>query len=128
MSAEQIVRVLALCRVRHFAAGETLIVQGADDHALYILLGGRVEVRDGADGAARAVAQATAGDVVGEMGVLAGTPHAATVVALDAVEAVAIDREALLTLIRRRTDIGLMLYRNLAMGLARKLRRADGTG
>lgn len=128
MSPEQIVRVLALCRVRRFTAGHNLISQGASDHALFIILDGRVEIRDETTGSPRAVARAAAGDVVGEMGVLGAAPHAATVVALDAVETVAIDRQALLTLIRRRTDIGLLLYRNLAMGLARKLRQSDGAG
>ena len=45
--------------------------------------------------------------------------------ALEAVEAAVLGRDEMESLVRRRPDIGLVLYRNLAAQLGEKLIRAD---
>jgi small-conductance mechanosensitive channel len=77
-----------------FAAGESLVVQGAEGHDLYILTKGRAEVRLAVPGAApRAVATLEAPDFFGEMGLLTGERRKATVAALTEAEAWRVEKD-----------------------------------
>lgn len=63
--------------------GETLYRQGEAGATMHIVLTGRLEVRvEGEGGAERVLAHPQPGDVVGEIALLAGSPRAATVVAV----------------------------------------------
>jgi len=73
----------------------------------------------------RPVAEIGAGSCIGEMSLLTTAPHSATVVAQDHLETVVFSHTVLESLMRRRPDIGLQIYRNLATGLGEKLRHAD---
>ena len=107
-------------RVR-FEAGEWLIHDRSLDGKAYILLSGRAEIlvegRDSAD-------TVGAGEFVGELALLNRAPHSARVRAIGPVEAALINHSELDGLLRERGDIGLIVYRNLARGLAAKLHRA----
>jgi CRP-like cAMP-binding protein len=59
------------------------------------------------------------------MSLLTGDPHSATAVATAASEAAVLRHQELSQLIRFRPDIGLAIYRNLAIGLGAKLARAS---
>jgi hypothetical protein len=122
LDVDQVRRVAATCRVVRLEAGQTVLEEGRSDHTLYILLSGRVEVRrSGTDGAVGVI---SAGECLGELSLLTGAPHSATAVATTTSEAAAIRHQDLSRLIRFRPDIGLALYRNLAVGLGAKLARA----
>jgi CRP-like cAMP-binding protein len=56
---------------------------------------------------------------------LNGTAHSASALARTETEVGILTRDRLEALVRRRPDIGTIVYRNLASGLGRKLRRAD---
>ena len=77
------------------------------------------------EGAAQSVGYVESGEALGEMGLLADSPHSATATTRTKVEAARMDAGDLGQLIRRRPDIGLVIYRNLATGLGRKLARTD---
>ena len=66
-----------------------------------------------------------AGESLGELSLLRDAPHAATATALEDTETAVVERGALQALVRRRPDIGLILYRNLATQLGEKLLRTD---
>ena len=62
---------------------------------------------------------------LGEVSFLNGSTHSATAVAATDMEVGVLTRERLDALVRRRPDIGTVVYRNLARGLGEKLRSAD---
>jgi len=66
----------------------------------------------------------TRGECLGEMSLLTAAPHSATATAQTLVETAVLDRQHLAELIRLRPDIGAQMYKNLAMGLGEKLKRA----
>ena len=51
--------------------------------------------------------------------------HSASAVAKSQVETAVLSHESLESLIRRRPDVGVVLFRNLATGLGEKLQRSD---
>jgi CRP-like cAMP-binding protein len=59
------------------------------------------------------------------MALLLDEPHSATAVAVGGVEAAALSYEDVADLVNHRPDIGVALYRNLGIEVARKLRRSD---
>jgi CRP-like cAMP-binding protein len=61
------------------------------------------------------------------MSLLTAKAHSATATARTHVEIATLDHEDLAELIRLRPDIGLHIYRNLAVGLGEKLKRLDVT-
>ncbi len=65
------------------------------------------------------------GESLGEVSALSGLAHSAAAVARDHVETAVLHRESLESLIRRRPDVGVVLFRNLATGLGEKLQRSD---
>ncbi|MBL8286579.1 MAG: protein kinase [Rubrivivax sp.] len=85
-----------------FPAGRTIVREGDRADAAYIITAGRCEVRkrDPAD-PARSVALRVLvpGDVFGETAIFAGAPRSASVVALEDVSAVVVDRASLDTLV-----------------------------
>jgi serine/threonine-protein kinase len=81
-----------------FAAGKTIVREGERADAAYIITEGRCEVRKrDPSNPARTLALRVlqAGDVFGETAIFAGSPRTASVVALDDVKAVVVDRASL---------------------------------
>lgn len=58
------------------------------------------------------------GECVGEISSLTGAAHSATATAITPLEMAVLKKRELDELIRLRPDIGLLIYRNLAAGLA----------
>ena len=116
-----LVRVL---RVRRFRRGETIFHQGDPGDALFVLASGSVKVvlpsDEGAEPAI--VAILGAGEFFGELAILDGAPHSATIVAVEATETLVLHRDAFLELID--TDAGLR--RALLASLAMEIRRLTG--
>ncbi|MCP3904479.1 MAG: GNAT family N-acetyltransferase [Planctomycetes bacterium] len=121
LTEEQLAHVARLCTVRRFVTDEVVFGAGAAPDALYLVLDGVVEID--VDGGGQSVGFVGAGEALGEIGLLADTPHSATATARSDVEAVRMDAKDFTRLVRRRPDIGLVIYRNLASGLGRKLAR-----
>lgn len=122
LTEEQARRVARLCAPARFEAGASIFRPGEDPDAMWLVLEGRVTIAVPDRGV---VGEVGAGESLGEVALLTGEPHTAEAVAAGAVEAAAIRREDLLDLVRRRPDVGVVLYRNLALGLGAKLWRAD---
>lgn len=115
-------RLARLCEPVVFEPGEAIFGPGGEPDRMWLVLEGRVEISVPDRGV---VGEVGIGECLGEVALLTGEPHTADAVAIDAVEAAAIRRVDLLTLVRRRPDVGVILYRNLALGLGAKLWRAD---
>ncbi|TMF35109.1 MAG: Crp/Fnr family transcriptional regulator [Chloroflexi bacterium] len=118
---EMLVRVL---RVRRFRRGETIFHQGDPGDALFVLSSGSVKVVLPSDESAEPaiVAILGPGEFFGELAILDGAPHSATIVAVEATETFVLHRDAFLALID--SDAGLR--RALLASLATEMRRLTG--
>ena len=118
---ETLVRVL---RTRRFKRGETIFHQGDPGDALFVVDSGSVKVvlpsDEGAEPAI--VAILGPGEFFGELALLDGAPHSATIVAVEPTETYVLHRDAFLDLID--TDAGLR--RQLLASLATEIRRLTG--
>jgi len=122
LEREQVRRVAGACGIARFSDGETIIEEGGRDATLFILLSGEAMIRRA--GARQPVGVVRTGECLGEMSLLTGEPHSASAVAAQATETAALSHADLASLIRARPDIGLIVFRNLAIGLGAKLGRA----
>jgi len=118
---ETLIRVL---RVRRFRRGETIFHQGDPGDALFVLDRGSVKVvlpsDEGAEPAI--VAILGPGEFFGELAILDGAPHSATIVAVEPTETLVLHRDAFLALI----DSDARLRRALLASLATEIRRLTG--
>lgn len=111
---------------QRFPPGQALINEGERGRTIFLVLTGRVEVtRLGEDGHAVRVAELGAGATVGEMELIDLNPRSASVVALEEVEALVLDRAELLALSREHISAFAIMVMNLARDLSRRLRLAD---
>ena len=118
---DSLIRVL---RVRRFRRGETVFHQGDPGDALFVIASGTVKVvlpsDEGAEPAI--VAILGPGEFFGELAILDGAPHSATIVSVDATEILVLHRDAFLGLI----DSDPSLRRALLASLAAEIRRLTG--
>ena len=111
-----------------FAAGEALIEEGAENHSLFVLLSGRVEVcKKVPGGGERRLAEVGANEktVVGERGLLVEGGASATVRATGEVEAVGIPRETFQAMISEGRPAAYKLAYRIARTLAERLACVD---
>ena len=123
LNREQASRLSTLFETVTFADGEPIVETGERDARLYILLSGTARVFSGTP--AEEVGSVVQGELLGEVSLLRKTPHTATALADGAVEAAVVHHNDLNQLLQQRSDIGLVLFRNLATGLSSKLSRTD---
>src|SRR5688572_11791633 len=88
---EQLARLAAEATEVTFAAGETMIVQGADSRECYVILEGRAEIS--APNRGGVVDTVGVGEAVGEMALILGWERTATVTATEPITAIAVSRE-----------------------------------
>ncbi len=95
-------------------AGETLFEEGdTDTRFMFLVLSGKAEasVRHPHDPSKRIVfSRISAGDEVGEISIITGKPHAATVTAITPLRLMAISHEAVHAWRKRYSDFGYSLY------------------
>jgi ribosomal protein S18 acetylase RimI-like enzyme len=123
LSAEQVTRLAGVCGVAAFEVGETVFHAGEASNQMYVVLHGEVAIAV-ADSAAP-VGLVRSGECLGEMSLLTAGVHSATATSLTRVETATLAHQDLAELIRLRPDIGLHIYRNLAVGMGEKLKRLD---
>jgi len=114
----------AALRVRRFRKAETVFHQGDPGDALFIVASGTVKVvlpsDEGAEPAI--VAVLGPGEFFGELAILDGAPHSATIVAIEPTETLVLHRDAFLALIDSEPE----LRRALLASLATEIRRLTG--
>jgi CRP/FNR family cyclic AMP-dependent transcriptional regulator len=114
----------AALRIRRFRKGETVFHQGDPGDALFIMASGSVKVvlpsDEGAEPAI--VAVLGAGEFFGELAILDGAPHSATIVAIEPTETLVLHRDAFLGMIDDQPE----LRRALLASLATEIRRLTG--
>ena len=121
LTPEQSARLLGEFATDAIEAGTEIFGQAALPERMVLVVGGRARVLIDGD----VIGTVGAGESLGEVSFLTGTEHSATAIAETDMEVGVLTRERLDALVRRRPDIGTIVYRNLALGLGEKLRRAD---
>jgi CRP-like cAMP-binding protein len=108
-------------------AGEVVFQEGAEGRDMFVVLAGEAEVlKRGKRGGETRVAVLGPGDWFGEMSILDVQPRSATVVTLAPTRLLRISNEALDALYRRDVKAYALIVLNIARGLSRRLRVADG--
>jgi CRP-like cAMP-binding protein len=112
-----------VCGVATFEPGEVIFREGEAGNQMYVVLQGEVAIT--VAGSAAIVGVVRSGECLGEMSLLTAAADSATATARLRVETAVLGHQDLAELIRLRPDIGLHLYRNLAVGMGEKLKRLD---
>jgi hypothetical protein len=120
---EQATRLASICTFERFQAGDLLSIRGVADGRAFLILLGTAEVA--VDRSPQPVGTIEEGEIACELSLISDHPHTATITATSDIEAAVLDHEAITQLARQRPDIGLIIYRNLAAQLGKKLLRAD---
>jgi CRP/FNR family cyclic AMP-dependent transcriptional regulator len=123
LNAEQVARLTGVCAVATFGPGEPVFRQGEAGKQVHVVLQGEVVIT--VAGAAAAVGVVRSGECLGELSLLTAAAHSATATARTHVQTAVLGHQDLADLIRVRPDIGLRIYRNLAVGVGEKLKRLD---
>lgn len=106
MTVEELRKLAERLTVAPFAAGESMTRQGAAAHFLYVITKGSGEVFVSVDGGLRkTVANLSAGDFFGEIGMMTGGIRNATVLALEPTECYRLDKEAFQDILKNRPEI-----------------------
>jgi hypothetical protein len=121
LEPEQVRRLANTCRLARFSNGDAILDQGGIDPTLFVLIKGEASIRR--SGARQPVGIVRTGECLGEMSLLTGQPHSASALATQDTEAATLSHRDLVELFRLRPDIGLVIFRNLAIGLGAKLGR-----
>lgn len=105
--SDEELRVLSeSAKIIPFARGEIATRQGAKAHWLYVLVRGDVEVRVATEhGDERRVAVLSAPGFFGEMALMTGAPREATVVALNDVECLRVDKDDFQQVLAQRPEM-----------------------
>ncbi|MBA2541020.1 MAG: mechanosensitive ion channel [Deltaproteobacteria bacterium] len=117
-----------------YSLGETITKQGATAHWLYVLAEGKVEVRtnidpDGPGGEPDRpvfVAQITAPEIFGVMGLVTGEPRVADVIAVTDVECFRLGKQAFEKVLLARPEIATGLSERIAARRVELLAARDG--
>jgi GNAT superfamily N-acetyltransferase len=123
LNAEQVGRLAGVCGFTAFEPGEVVFRQGEAGDRMHVVLQGEVAIAVAASAAPVGVVRS--GECLGEMSLLTSGTHSATARALTRVETATLGLPDLAELIRLRPDIGLLIYRNVAVGVGEKLKRLD---
>lgn len=122
MNTEQATRLAGVCTVRSIGAGARLFSGHDPGDRLYLMLQGQVTISSGSS--PHVIGTVHTGETCGEVSLLSARHHSATATAVNDIEVAELFRRDLEDLIRRRPDIGVIIYRNLAVGLGEKLLRS----
>jgi len=123
LDREQVARLAGMCGVATFEPGEIIFREGEIAAAMHVVLDGEVAVAIA--GSAAPVGTIRVGECLGEISLLTAAAHSATATAHTRVETAVLRHQDLAELIRLRPDIGLHIYRNLAVGMGEKLKRLN---
>lgn len=118
LSALQIEGLANLFEARRLEPGEVLFKQGTSDTSLHVVAAGIVEFKRQVGTASETIGCIGAGEYVGEIGLLTGAPHAATVIARTHCRIHRLPREAIAPLLSESADLALAFDKAVRRGLA----------
>ncbi len=118
LAENDLAQIAARARIEDVAAGTVVIAEGSAPDAMYVVVEGELAVeKQGQSSLAIALNTCGPGDLLGELGVLAGRPTTATVTARTPSRLVVLDLEALHDLLRKSLAATLSILRTVAARL-----------
>ncbi len=112
--------------LRHYAAGQTIFVEGEASAGLFIVQDGYLKsVKVSMSGREQVVRVVGPGDVFNAIGVLASETNPGTVIALEDSTVWTIERKALLRLLNEHPALGGMIISSLAMRIQQLMQQVE---
>jgi CRP-like cAMP-binding protein len=113
---------------RALEPGDILFAEGAADATLYVVASGVLEItRTTGTATPLTLGRIGAGEYIGEVGLLTGSPHAATARARTHCAAYELRREAIAGLLETNTDVAVALEKSVRRGLELLTREVAAT-
>lgn len=123
LNVDQIRPISEHFTAKQFARGATIMEQGEESKETLIILEGRAHVvSTDKNGNQVQFARLRAGECIGEMGIIDGSPHSASVYAEDRLRALSLTRHDFLRCVSENPGLSAPIMRSLV----RRLRRANG--
>lgn len=116
---EDVAKIFATGITSEYDAGETIFTKGDRSDELYVVLSGKVEVRDGE----RLLATLGPGGLVGEIAWISDEPRSATVTAVEPTSLITLNNEIFDNLIAK--DAAIQLLMNIILLMSERLRAAN---
>jgi CRP/FNR family transcriptional regulator, cyclic AMP receptor protein len=114
----QALEILKVCRPKMFSDREIVCQHGSRSSEMYILLSGKLRVT-ATDGTP--LTELSPITIVGEMGLVTGSPRSANVVAIQQTSVFEISKIKFDVLMKKSPDIGFRIYRNIILILSQRL-------
>jgi predicted RND superfamily exporter protein/CRP-like cAMP-binding protein len=121
MSKFQIRKVILLCDLRDYSAGEYVIEQDTMRKDMFVLVKGNAEVRREVNGEEKVLARLKEGDVFGEVSFTGNYHTSASIIATDDIKAVRLDKDQVERSLYIYPYITTKLYRNISTILGGRL-------
>lgn len=112
-----LMRLATNCSRVKFSAGQFLCREGDDADAAYVVIAGEAIVTVAAGGEERVLTRSGPSALIGELGIICNVPRSATVRADGELEALRIEREHFLLLLREQPDAALQVLRAIGLRL-----------
>jgi HEAT repeat protein len=125
LSPADLERVAQLVEERGYADREVIAAEGEVGEELHIVIEGTIRVVQGGEGSERELARRSAGEVVGEMSLIAQAPRIASLIADGPVRTIRLGRHEFESMLRERPGVALGVMRVLVQRLAEE-RRPEG--
>lgn len=122
---DEIAAFVAAADRKTVPAGHVFFGMGALNSSLFIIRSGSVKVDRIGTSEDIPLATLAAGQTFGEMSCMDGSRTTAAVTAREPTELYEISRVAVDRLLAEKPDLGMKLWRNIALGLKQRLTRAD---
>lgn len=119
LQPEDVAQIFSRGMTQEFEAGQVVFEKGDRGDKLYLILGGSVEVYDGA----RPIATLSRGDMFGEMALISREPRSAGVRARETSSALVLSNDAIWNVMPR--EVAIRLLTNIIVTLSARLRRAN---
>ena len=119
LSSNDVAKVFASGMSTEFDTGEVVFNKGDQSDELYVVLTGKVDIRDGE----RLIATLGPGDILGEMAWISDEPRSATAVALEPATLVSMSDDIFHNLISSEASIQLLM--NIILLLSERVRAAN---
>lgn len=113
--------VTLMGELKVFPREQAIVRQGDLGNEMFVLIGGKAEVRVSVNGQSRVVRELKRGDVFGEMGLIRRHERTADVIAAEDVEVLAVNERFLTLMQRRYPRIGAKIFLNIARVLSDRL-------
>lgn len=109
-----------------FMPGQTLFARGDDGEFAFVILSGQVDLFvDVGEGDRRKIKEATNGDLIGEMAIIANRPHKRTAVAKTATEGLRIGKQCFLKVVEGCPQTSANVLSHLGKRLSEETRSME---